>query len=197
MKEQKTETQKRMFVDRDRQSGDRYGYPSAKDDWGGGDRNPGQDRDKEKIDRDTRDRCVLTLNPRKIKTSTWDRRKKEEKEKGKIDVGERDRLEFISVFSTSAKKLCVSCHTGGKCGHTTLFLSCPCSMLICLTLQIHLYYTIGAFYVSNLMEIKRRMIDIGKKNNFIFLAKCLKMYSFFRICIQSLQKVLFWRLHNI
>jgi hypothetical protein len=36
----------------------------------GGDRNPGQDRDKEKIDRDTRDRCVLPLNPRKIKTST-------------------------------------------------------------------------------------------------------------------------------
>ena len=63
MKEQKSETKRRMFVDRDRLNGDRFGYPSAKDDRGG-DRNPGQDRDKEKIDRDTRDRCVHNLNPR-------------------------------------------------------------------------------------------------------------------------------------
>ncbi len=69
MKEQKSETMRRMFVDRDRLKGDSFGYPSVKDDRGG-DRNPGQDRDKEKLDRDTRDRCVLLLNPRKIKTST-------------------------------------------------------------------------------------------------------------------------------
>jgi hypothetical protein len=69
MKEQMSETMRRMFVDRDRLNGDRFGYTSAKDDRGG-DRNPGQDRDKEKIDKDTRDRCILPLNPRKIKTST-------------------------------------------------------------------------------------------------------------------------------
>jgi hypothetical protein len=48
----------------------------------------------------------------------------------------------------------------------------------------------GAFNVSNLMGITRRMIDIGKKNKFLLFAKCLKMYSFFRICILRLQKVL-------
>jgi hypothetical protein len=69
MKEQKSETKRRMFVDGDGLNGDRFGYPSTKDDRGG-DRNPGQDRDKEKIDSDTGDRCVLPLNPRKIKTST-------------------------------------------------------------------------------------------------------------------------------
>ncbi len=69
MKEQTSETMRRMFVDRGRQSGDMFGYPSAKD-IRGGDRNPGQDRDKEKIDKDTRDRRVLPLNHRKIKTST-------------------------------------------------------------------------------------------------------------------------------
>ncbi len=40
--------------------------------------------------------------------------------------------------------------------------------------------------------IKRRMIDIGKKITFLLFAKCIKMYSFFRICIWSLQKVLLW-----
>ncbi len=29
-----------------------------------------------------------------------------------------------------------------------------------------------------------------QKNNFLLFAKCLKMYSFFRICILRLQKVL-------
>ncbi len=33
------------------------------------------------------------------------------------------------------------------------------------------------------------MIDIGKQNNFLLFAKCLEMYSFFRICILRLQKV--------
>jgi hypothetical protein len=37
--------------------------------------------------------------------------------------------------------------------------------------------------------ITRRLIDIGKKITLLF-AKCLKMYSFFRICILRLQKVL-------
>jgi hypothetical protein len=69
MKEQMSETMRRMFVDRDRLNGDRFGHPSAKDDRGG-DRKPGPERDKEKIDRDTRDRCALPLNPRKIKKST-------------------------------------------------------------------------------------------------------------------------------
>jgi hypothetical protein len=62
MKEQKSETKRRIFVDRDRLKGDRCGYPSVKDDRGG-DRNPGQDKDKEKIDRVTRDRCAYALNP--------------------------------------------------------------------------------------------------------------------------------------
>jgi hypothetical protein len=31
-----------------------------------------------------------------------------------------------------------------------------------------------------------------EKNNFLLFAKCLKMYSFFRICILRLQKVLLW-----
>ncbi len=31
-----------------------------------------------------------------------------------------------------------------------------------------------------------------QKNNFLLFAKCLKMYSFFRICILRLQKVLLW-----
>ncbi len=31
-----------------------------------------------------------------------------------------------------------------------------------------------------------------QKNNFLHFAKCLKMYSFFRICILRLQKVLLW-----
>ncbi len=53
--------------------------------------------------------------------------------------------------------------------------------------------TIGGFNVSNLMGIKRRMMDIGKKITFYFLQNdCLKMYSFFRICIKCMQKVLLW-----
>ncbi len=31
-----------------------------------------------------------------------------------------------------------------------------------------------------------------QKNNILLFAKCLKMYSFFRICILRLQKVLLW-----
>ncbi len=48
--------------------------------------------------------------------------------------------------------------------------------------------TIGGFNVSNLMGITR----YWQKNNFLLFAKCLKMYSFFRICILRLQKVLLW-----
>ncbi len=39
---------------------------------------------------------------------------------------------------------------------------------------------VGDFNVSNLMGIKRRIIDIGKKKLFnFFFAKCFKMYNFF------------------
>jgi hypothetical protein len=38
--------------------------------------------------------------------------------------------------------------------------------------------TLGTFIVSNLMGIKRRRIDTGKKIRFCFLQKVLKMYFF-------------------
>jgi hypothetical protein len=53
--------------------------------------------------------------------------------------------------------------------------------------NIHRRCTIGGFYVSNLMGIKRRMIDIGKKITLIF-AKCLKMYSFFEFAFKVFKK---------
>ncbi len=46
--------------------------------------------------------------------------------------------------------------------------------------------SLGGFNVSSLMGIKRRMIDIDKKH--LTFLKCLKMYSFLSICIQTLQK---------
>ncbi len=48
--------------------------------------------------------------------------------------------------------------------------------------------TLGGFNVSNLMGIKRRMIDIGKKNNYLLFAKCLKMYNFFAFAFKSFKK---------
>ncbi len=52
-------------------------------------------------------------------------------------------------------------------------------------------YTVGGFNVSNLMGIKRRMIDIGKKLLFTF-CKMFESVQFFRICSYSMQKVLLW-----
>jgi hypothetical protein len=43
-------------------------------------------------------------------------------------------------------------------------------------------YTLGGFNVSNLMGIKRRMINIGKKITFTF-CKMFENVQFFRICI--------------
>jgi hypothetical protein len=46
--------------------------------------------------------------------------------------------------------------------------------------------TLGGFNVSNLMGIKRRMIDIGKKITFFFLQnawKCTVLFAFaFKVC---------------
>ncbi len=47
-------------------------------------------------------------------------------------------------------------------------------------------YTVGGFNVSNLMGIKRRMIDIDKKITFYFLQnvwKCTDFFAFaFKVC---------------
>ncbi len=50
--------------------------------------------------------------------------------------------------------------------------------------------TIGGFNVSNLIGIKRRMIDIGKKITCYFLQNVWKSTVFFRMCILRFHKVL-------
>ena len=77
--------------------------------------------------------------------------------------------------------------------------------------NFHSFYSISVFSV-NLKMIKLRLKTIQnrglqcfklngnhtendrycQKNYFLLFAKCLKMYSFFRICILRLQKVLLW-----
>jgi hypothetical protein len=47
----------------------------------------------------------------------------------------------------------------------------------------------NTYRVSNLMGMKRRMLDIDKKLVLLF-AKKFKMFGFYTFCIQSLQKVL-------
>ncbi len=59
--------------------------------------------------------------------------------------------------------------------------------------------TLGGFNVSNLMGIKRRMIDIGKKLTIYFLqtvfAKCLKMYIFFAFVFKVCKKCYYYPKH--
>jgi hypothetical protein len=50
--------------------------------------------------------------------------------------------------------------------------------LYSLGLQFYTFFGIS-------IGIKRRMIDIGKKNNFLLFAKCLKMYNFFAFAFKS------------
>jgi hypothetical protein len=56
--------------------------------------------------------------------------------------------------------------------------------------------TLGGFnFILFFWNFNKNHTEIDRywqKNNFLLFAKCLKMYSFFRICILRLQKVLLW-----
>jgi hypothetical protein len=80
------------------------------------------------------------------------------------------------IFSYWCNRVSVSAHSAGAYTATT-------------------EYILGGFKFILFWNFNRNHTEIDRywqKNNFLLFAKCLKMYSFFRICILRLQKVLLW-----